>query len=104
MRTAYVYFQDWFAGTLKETDAGYSFQYDRRYLEAKDSKHLPIGINYPLREEPFHTPTLPAFFDGLIPEGWLLDHITRNWKINPRDRMGILLYKMTAIFKCRMRL
>jgi serine/threonine-protein kinase HipA len=31
------------------------------------------------------------FFDNLIPEGWLLEIAERNWKINPRDRMGLLL-------------
>jgi serine/threonine-protein kinase HipA len=31
------------------------------------------------------------FFDGLIPEGWLLDIATRNWKLNPNDRMGLLM-------------
>jgi serine/threonine-protein kinase HipA len=31
------------------------------------------------------------FFDGLIPEGWLLEIVVANWKINPKDRMGLLL-------------
>ena len=31
------------------------------------------------------------FFEGLIPEGWLLDIATKNWKINVNDRMGLLL-------------
>jgi serine/threonine-protein kinase HipA len=31
------------------------------------------------------------FFDGLIPEGWLLDIAIKNWKIDQRDRMGLLL-------------
>jgi serine/threonine-protein kinase HipA len=31
------------------------------------------------------------FFDGLIPEGWLLDIVTHNWKISPSDRFGVLL-------------
>ncbi len=31
-RTAYVYVRDTFAGTLKETDSGYSFIYDSEYL------------------------------------------------------------------------
>ncbi|MBR4393633.1 MAG: HipA N-terminal domain-containing protein, partial [Oscillospiraceae bacterium] len=35
--------------------------------------------------------TLFAFFDGLIPEGWLLDLVVHNWKINLRDRFGLLL-------------
>ena len=31
------------------------------------------------------------FFDGLIPEGWLLDIAEKNWKLNQRDRMGLLM-------------
>jgi HipA N-terminal domain len=31
------------------------------------------------------------FFDGLIPEGWLLELAEHNWKLNARDRMGLLL-------------
>ena len=31
------------------------------------------------------------FFDGLIPEGWLLDIAEKSWKINRRDRMSLLL-------------
>jgi serine/threonine-protein kinase HipA len=27
----------------------------------------------------------------LIPEGWLLDIASENWKINKNDRMGLLL-------------
>jgi len=32
-----------------------------------------------------------AFFEGLIPEGWLLDIAVTTWKINKNDRMGLLL-------------
>jgi serine/threonine-protein kinase HipA len=31
------------------------------------------------------------FFDGLIPEGWLLDIAEQYWKVNPPDRMGLLI-------------
>ncbi len=31
------------------------------------------------------------FFEGLIPEGWLLDIASKSWKINTNDRMGLLL-------------
>jgi serine/threonine-protein kinase HipA len=31
------------------------------------------------------------FFDGLIPEGWLLEIAEKNWKLDARDRMGLLL-------------
>ena len=45
----------------------------------------------PLREESFQSNTLHPFFDGLIPEGWLLDIAQKNWKIDARDRMALLL-------------
>lgn len=35
--------------------------------------------------------TLFQFFDGLIPEGWLLGVVSRNWKIDTKDRFGLLL-------------
>ena len=31
------------------------------------------------------------FFDGLIPEGWLLDTGERHWKLNSRDRFELLI-------------
>jgi serine/threonine-protein kinase HipA len=50
-----------------------------------------ISLTLPLREKPFHDKVLFPFFDGLIPEGWLLDIAEKNWKIDSRDRMSLLL-------------
>ena len=36
-RTAFVYVRDSFAGALRETDAGYEFQYDADYLSNPDA-------------------------------------------------------------------
>ena len=44
-----------------------------------------------MRNEPYGSSTLFPFFDGLIPEGWLLHVISRNWKIDRTDRFGLLL-------------
>jgi serine/threonine-protein kinase HipA len=44
-----------------------------------------------LTDEPYTSKTLFSFFDGLIPEGWLLNVVTHNWKIDRRDRFGLLL-------------
>lgn len=88
-RTAYVYVRNTFAGTLKETDAGYSFLYDPAYLEDTDA--TPVSLTLPLQAEEYTAKTLFSFFDGLIPEGWLLDIVSRNWKIDRRDRFGLLL-------------
>jgi serine/threonine-protein kinase HipA len=45
----------------------------------------------PVRTQPFIDKRLFPFFEGLIPEGWLLDIATKNWKLNANDRMGLLL-------------
>ena len=87
-RTAYVYVRHIFAGTLTETDAGYSFTYDIAYLKREDAS--VISLTMPLREEPYISKTLFPFFDGLIPEGWLLKVVSHNWKISTNDRFGIL--------------
>ena len=88
-RTAYVYVRDTFAGTLKETDAGYSFVYDSDYLAGEASTE--ISLTLPMQAEEYTSKTLFPFFDGLIPEGWLLNIVTENWKIEPKDRFGLLL-------------
>jgi serine/threonine-protein kinase HipA len=84
-----VFLNDAFAGIIEEKDGWYSFVYDAGYLEKPGAK--PVSLTLPLREEPYREKTMLPFFDGLIPEGWMLNIITENWKINPRDRMGLLL-------------
>ena len=88
-RTAYVYVRDTFAGTLKETDAGYSFVDDSEYLAGEAS--TAVSLTLPMQAEEYTSKTLFPFFDGLIPEGWLLNIVTENWKIEPKDRFGLLL-------------
>lgn len=88
-RTAYVYVRDSFAGVLAETDEGYSFSYDPAYLSS--GKASVVSLTLPLREEAYASKTLFSFFDGLIPEGWLLNVVSRNWKIDTKDRFGLLL-------------
>ena len=88
-RTAYVYIRNVFAGLLCETDEGYSFSYDEQYLIRKDAS--PVSLTLPLSEKTYTSKTLFSFFDGLIPEGWLLGVVSRNWKIDVKDRFGLLL-------------
>ena len=93
MRRAKVLFQEKIAGILSEDEHGFHFQYEELYLE--DEKSLAISLTLPLRDNPYDSKMLFPFFDGLIPEGWLLNIAQKNWKINPRDRMGILLKTCT---------
>lgn len=88
-RTACVYIRNTFAGKLCETDEGYSFSYDGQYLNSENASAVSLTI--PLSDQTYTSKTLFPFFDGLIPEGWLLDVVSRNWKIDIKDRFGLLL-------------
>lgn len=89
-RTAKVFVNELLAGVITESSDGeYSFQYHPDYL-ANEMNH-PVSLTLPIRKEPYVSDQLFPFFDGLIPEGWLMDIGIKNWKLNPKDRMGLLL-------------
>jgi len=88
-RKADIYVHESKAGILEETETGYRFEYDSDYLSKKNAE--PVSLTLPLRDEPYESQVLFPFFDGLIPEGWLLDVVEETWKVNPKDRMGLLL-------------
>ena len=90
MRQGRVLYKDQLAGTITETNDGeYIFQYDQIYI--KNYPNDFISFTMPVREKPYVENRLFPFFEGLIPEGWLLDIASKNWKINPNDSMGLLL-------------
>jgi serine/threonine-protein kinase HipA len=89
MRRAEVYLQGHLVGILEELESGYAFSYDQKYIDRTDA--IPISLSLPLQSNPFEDKRLFPFFDGLIPEGWLLDIAEQTWKLEPRDRMGLLL-------------
>lgn len=90
MRKAKIYYKDDLAGHLTETDDGdYVFQYTTDYVESYPQRFLTFTM--PVSNQPYKDKRLFPFFEGLIPEGWLLDIATKNWKLNPNDRMGLLL-------------
>lgn len=89
MRQGEIWVHKDLAGFLIEDEEGYHFNYSKNYL-ARDNG-IPVSLTLPLQMDTFHSQYLFPFFDGLIPEGWLLDIAHKNWKLNPRDRMGLLL-------------
>ena len=89
MRQAEIYRKDIFAGILTEEGGEYRFCYDETYLARKDAQ--PVSLTMPLQTEAFVSPVLFPFFDGLIPEEWLLDVALRNTDISILDRMSLLL-------------
>jgi serine/threonine-protein kinase HipA len=89
MRKAEIKFHDRIAGWLTQDENGYHFVYDPAFLKHNDA--APVSRTMLLQNGAYHSNVLFPFFDGLIPEGWLLQVAEKNWKLNPRDRMGLLL-------------
>ena len=89
MKQATVYLRDVKTGILTEDEKGYTFLYDTDYLSSANAES--VSLTLPLSDKPYHDKVLFPFFDGLIPEGWLLDIAEENWKIDARDRMSLLL-------------
>ena len=89
MKRAEVFISNTLAAILTEDEAGYEFMYLPEYL-ASDSA-IPVSLTLPLSDKPYRDKVLFPFFDGLIPEGWLLDIAEQSWKISARDRFSLLL-------------
>ena len=89
MRQAEIYRKDILAGILTEEGGEYRFSYDEAYLAREDAQ--PVSLTLPLQTDAYVSPVLFPFFDGLIPEGWLLDVALRNTDISILDRMSLLL-------------
>lgn len=88
-RQGKVFFFEDLAGLIEQSEDEFIFRYTKEYLALENAR--PISLTLPLAEEPYRSKTMIPFFDGLIPEGWLLDVSASTWKIRATDRMGLLL-------------
>ncbi len=83
-----VFYRDTLAGVIEQTDIGFRFTYDQNYLLLMGEQ---VSATLPITQREYNSNTMFPFFDGLIPEGWLLDIATEHWKIKSNDRMRLLL-------------
>lgn len=90
MRRGIVKYNNELAGILTEEDSGeYVFVYDESYVQEHPNQFITFRM--PVTTHPYRSTRLFPFFDGLIPEGWLLNIAAESWRINKNDRMGLLL-------------
>lgn len=87
---AIVYYGDKEAGELTKKPGGFEFAYKREYLNDPDS--MPISLAMPLTERTYESSVLFPFFDGLLPEGWLLELTCKAAKIDKTDKFKLLLH------------
>ncbi len=87
MRIARVFFDNYFAGILTESEDGkvYCFQYEPDYSGP------PVSLTMLVREEVYRYDEFPPFFDGLLPEGFQLEALLRQKKLDRNDKFGQLL-------------
>ncbi|MEW6518633.1 MAG: HipA N-terminal domain-containing protein [Thermodesulfobacteriota bacterium] len=87
MRSAEVFFENSPAGHLTESADGreYCFQYAPGYSGP------PISLTMPVRQAPYCFAEFPPFFDGLLPEGFQLEALLRQQKLDRNDKFSQLL-------------
>lgn len=90
LRTAEIRRNGVRVGQLSELSSDATrFTYDNNYLT--QPKARPISPTLPLRPEPFDSPGLHPLFEGLLPQGWLLDIDVRKYRLKSGDQFGLLL-------------
>jgi serine/threonine-protein kinase HipA len=77
------------AGIIEETEVGFRFTYDSAYLATSDA--IPVSLTLPLQVEPFESPHLFSYFEGILAEGSLKELQCRTLRIDPKDNFGRLL-------------
>ncbi len=87
---ALIFYGDKKAGELVKKPGGYEFAYKPDYLRDPDA--MPISLAMPLTETKYESTALFPFFDGLLPEGWLLELTCTSAKIDKNDKFHLLLH------------
>jgi serine/threonine-protein kinase HipA len=86
MRKALVKVQGKIAGMLEELDKG---QYQFTYIN--DYQGLPVSLTMPIKQRVYLYDEFPPFFEGLLPEGEMLEALLRKHKFDRKDYFGQLL-------------
>jgi serine/threonine-protein kinase HipA len=86
MRKAKVLVNGIKAGSLEELENGkYIFTYDSDY------KGAPISLTMPLINKVYEFDKFPPFFEGLLPEGMMLEALLRKFKLDQNDYFAQLI-------------
>lgn len=86
MRQASVYVKEELAGFLEETGGG---DFVFRYLESYEGS--PVSLTMPVSNRIFTFDRFPPFFEGLLPEGEMLEGLLRQRKIDRYDLFSQLV-------------
>lgn len=80
MRKARIYVNNTDAAVFETLDHGlYTLTHHTDYQGA------PISLAMPLTNKPYKFDAFPAFFEGLLPEGIMLEALLRKFKVDRND-------------------
>lgn len=87
MRRAKVFVHGVEAGVLEELKRGseYTFRYSEGY------QGDPVSLTMPIVQKRFRYEQFPPFFEGVLPEGIMLDSLLRQKKLDKDDYFGQLV-------------
>lgn len=87
MREARVFQKNQPAGVLRELEPRrtYEFVYDPGY------KGIAVSWTLPVRDQAYRFDEFPPFFEGLLPEGYQLEALLRQAKLDRSDLFGQLV-------------
>jgi serine/threonine-protein kinase HipA len=88
-KSAFVFYNNIFAGTLSELKSGYEFKYENSYLE--NEKVPQIAFSFPKQKEPFFSEELFPFFYGMLSEGFNRQVQEKLLKIDSSDNFTLLI-------------
>lgn len=86
MRKVYVSVHGIKAGILEELEGG---KYQFTYLN--DYQGAPVSLTMSLKNKIYNFDVFPPFFEGLLPEGIMLEALLRKYKIDTNDYFGQLI-------------
>lgn len=87
IRKAEVYVNGRLAGTLEELEKRKRYRFS--YLS--DYQGPPISLVLPIANRVYDFDAFPPFFDGLLPEGFQLEGLLRQAKLDRNDYFGHLM-------------
>jgi serine/threonine-protein kinase HipA len=87
MKMAKVFVDGILAGELQELERGkhYRFVYREDYLGSS------VSLEMPTNQQIYDYDRFPPFFEGLLPEGMMLDGLLRQTKIDRHDLMSQII-------------
>jgi len=86
MRKAKICINRIAAAVLEElADSGYRLTYHDDYTGA------PISLTMPIKKREYEFKKFPAFFEGLLPEGNMLEALLKKYKLDKDDFFGHLI-------------